>query len=111
MKDKIQDNFKIFNYIKTMDEKIISQFENYSKIYSSVIELFTNQEDIEGNVYDKVISIITDATFNIYQDSENFLYNDEKENRIKKITMKNLVHLKNQIHIKNQKEDNENDIA
>ena len=110
MKNKIQDNFKIFNYIKSMDEKTISQFENYSKIYSSVIELNTNQEDLDGNIYEKIIGIITDATFNILQDSQNFLYYDDKENKNKKITMKQLIRLKNQIHIKNQKEDKDDDL-
>ena len=37
---KLEDNFKILNYIKSMNEKIISKFENYSKIYSSIIEKY-----------------------------------------------------------------------
>ncbi len=63
----LKDNFKIFEYIKGLDkdEKTIQQFENYSKIYSSIFELVSN-EDISENVYDKVVTIITDATFNIY---------------------------------------------
>ena len=104
----IADNFKIFNYIKTLDEKTISQFENYSKIYSSVIELDTN-DDFSDNVYDKVVNIITDATFNILQDTENFLYYNEKESKNENVTMEELIHIKNQIHIKNEKENNDDD--
>ena len=102
----LKDNFKIFEYIKGLDkdEKTIQQFENYSKIYSSIFELVSN-EDISENVYDKVVTIITDATFNIYLDSENFIYENEKnviDEEIKPLTMEKLIHIKNQIHIKNE---------
>ena len=111
---KLKDNFKILNYIKSMKDKTISKFENYSKIYSSVIDL-ENNSDISENVYDKVIKRIQDATFNILQDTENFLYKykDKKgENRCKTITMEQLVHLKNKIQIKDEDEniiENEDD--
>jgi len=98
---KTEDNFKIFDIIKKFDEKTISQFENYSKIYSSIIELDTN-DDFSDNVYYKVVNIITDATFNILQDTENFLYYNEKEEKHDKITMEELIHIKNQIHIRNE---------
>ena len=102
----LKDNFKIFEYIKTLndDEKTINQFENFSKIYSSIDELDSN-EDLSDNIYDKVITIIKDATFNISQDSEKFMYENEKnvkDEEIKPLTMEKLIHIKNQIHIKNE---------
>jgi len=101
-------NFKIFEYIKQLSNIEISQFENYSKIYSSIIELDSN-EDFEDNIFDKVNNIIKDATFNILQDEENFLYYNDKEKKNENITMEELIHLKNQIHIKNV-ENNEDNI-
>ncbi len=96
MKD-MKDNDKIFTYIKSMnDNNIISQFEDYSKIYLSVIELDRN-DDISENVYGQINNIIKSATFTIFQDSEKFLYYDE-EKKYKKITMEELIHLKNKIY-------------
>ena len=103
----LKDNNEIFKYIQSMHEETIDQFENYSNIYSSIIELDINDEDTE-NIYDQVYEIIQDASFNIYQDSEELLYYG-KEN---KITMKELINLKNKIYIKNddEKEDIEDEI-
>ena len=83
----LKDNFKIFQYIKTLneDEKTIKQFKNYSKVYSSIDELDSN-EDLSENVYDKVITIITDSTFNILQDSENFCMKMKKKSMMKKLS-------------------------
>ena len=64
MKDNIKYNFKIFNYIKTADEKIICQFENYSKAFSLVIKLDTN-EDLNHNVYDIFIIYKSQKAFYI----------------------------------------------
>jgi hypothetical protein len=84
---EIKNNFKIFEYIKKMNEEEISQFENYSKIYSSVIELEldSNVEEERGdtplesdNVYDRVVNIMKKSTFIILQDTENFSYHDIK---------------------------------
>ena len=112
---KCKDNFEILTYIKSMSEKTISQFENYSKIYLSVIEL-NRKEDTSENVYDQVNIIIHDATFNILQDTEEFLYLDYDENEkkeiYKNITMEELIHLKNKIQLKNENynnKDNEED--
>ena len=85
---KIEDNFKIFIYIKNMNENQISKFENYSKIYSSLIELDTLYDETE-NLYDEVKDIIKDKTFNIYQDEDDF-------------NLEDLIHLKNKINIKNE---------
>lgn len=79
MKD-LKDNFKIFEYIKKLSDKEILQFDNYSRIYSSIKELDSN-DDFEENVFDKVNNIIKDATFNILQDEENFLYYNEKKKK------------------------------
>ena len=106
---KIKDNFKIFEYIKSMNIEIISDFVNYSKIYSSIIELDTNK-DFSDNLYDQVNKIIKDASFNIFQDKENFLYYNDEEKKSEEITMEELIHLKNQIYIKNVKESSEDNI-
>ena len=36
---KLSDNFKIFNFIKSLNEEQIMRFINYSKIYKSIIKL------------------------------------------------------------------------
>ena len=102
---ELKNNFAIFQYIKNMDEEEISQFVNYSKIFSSVIELDTN-DDFSDNVYDRVVNIITKATFIISQDTENFMYHDKEksEDNDPKKDMENLVNIKNQIHIKKEKD-------
>ena len=87
MKD-LKDNFKIFEYIQGMNEKKITQFENYSRIYPSIIELDRN-DDISENLYEQVNNYIKDATFNISQDTEDF-------------NLEELIHLKNKIHLQNE---------
>lgn len=68
----LKGNFEIFEYIKRkLHNKEISQFENYSKIYPSNIELDSNK-NFEDNVFDRVNNIIKDVTFNIFQDEEYF---------------------------------------
>ena len=85
---KEEDNFRIHTYIKNMKETDISKFENYSRIYSSIIELDIFYDDSE-NLYDEVKDRIKDKTFNIYQDENDF-------------NLEDLIHLKNKIHIKNE---------
>ena len=64
---EIQDNFKILAYIKSLNDKAISQFKNYSKIYMSIIELYINYNE-SNNIFEKIIDIIKDdLTINIYQ--------------------------------------------
>ena len=41
---KLEDNFRIFEYIKSMKKEEISDFENYSKIYPSIIQLDSNDD-------------------------------------------------------------------
>ena len=104
---KLQDNNKIFQYIQTMNEKTIKQFENYSRVYQSVIELDNNDEDSD-NLYEQVYDIINDASFNILQDSETFLHrkqDDKGNSKYEQIKLEDLIHLKNRIHIKNEKEE------
>ena len=98
---KTEGNQGKFEYITTLETEI-EQFENYSKVYPSIIELYTD-DDISDNVYDKVVNIITEASFNIEQDKEKFLYFDKTKNKYCETSMVELIHLKNQIHIKNDK--------
>ena len=95
-----KSDLEIFNYITQLNDETIAKFENYSKVYSSIIELDTD-DDISDNIYDKVFNIFKEAYFNIEQDSENFLYKNDETNDFKSIDMKELVLLKNQIYIKN----------
>ena len=88
-----------------MNQKTISKFENYSKIYASDIELDRN-DDISENIYEKVKNIIKEAMLNISQDNEDFLYYDKEKNKFEHITMEELIHLKNKIYIKNENEGN-----
>jgi hypothetical protein len=117
MKAKKKDS-EILEYIKTLETEAetdtgkgtdtISQFENYSKIYSSIIELDDTDDDISDNVYDRVVNIIRDATFNILQDTEILIYKNKnnEEVRMEEKIMEELIHIKNQIHIKNENENN-----
>jgi len=84
--EKLEDNFKILFYIQKMNENQISKFENYSRIYTLLIELNIIYDDLE-KLYDEVENIIKDKTFNIYQDKDDF-------------NLEYLIHLKNKILIK-----------
>ena len=93
---KLEDNFRIFDYIKSMDEDMISKFENYSRIFSSVIELDTFYDNSQ-NLFEEVHDKIKEETFNIFQDSDSF-------------DLKELIHLKNKIHIKKENENEKKEI-
>ena len=107
----IGDNFGILKYIQTnLDDDLIARFENFSQIYSSVIEL--NQDfDFSINLYNEIKEISTNANFIFSQDKETFFINDEKGNK-KGVTIDKLKSLKNKIYIKqkdtspNSKNDN-----
>jgi len=106
-----KDNFSIFrNIIKHLDDEEISQFVNYSKIFSSIIELDTN-DDFSDNVYDRVVNIMTKATIIISQDTETFNYHDKEKSEVNdpKKDMENLIKIKNQIHIKKEKKNKEDE--
>ena len=105
---KLNDNTEIFNYIKKNIKKDeISYFEKYSQIYQSIIELDRNEDNSE-NIYMHVIDIINEKlVLTILQDSENFLY--QSNQKLKNITLEELVHLKNKIHINNLKVNDVND--
>ena len=105
----LKDNFKVLEYIKKMSRETISLFENLSKIYLSIIQLEIN-DSLSDNIYEKVVNIITDAIFNILQDSENFKYYNDKESKYENITMKELFHINNHIHIKNEEKNIEDEI-
>jgi len=75
---QLKDNLKILNYIKIMKKDTVDRFENYSKIYWSVIDLERNK-DTPGNLFETVNNIIKDATIEISQDTEKFLIKDEEK--------------------------------
>jgi len=92
----LEDNFRIFDYIKSMDEDMISKFENYSRIYSSVIELDTFYDNSQ-NLFEEVHDKLKEETFHIFQDTDSF-------------NLKELIHLKNKIHIKRENENDKKEI-
>ena len=108
---KIKDNSKIFAYIKNMTQERIDNFETYSKIYNSILELDDSADILEDNVYAQVLKLIKDSTLSILQDTEIFLYYDDVKKKYigdveneDKINIDDLINLKNQIHIKNDEE-------
>ena len=104
---KIGNNFKIFDYIKARSDTVISQFENYSKIFLSVIELDRNN-DFSDKTYEKVYEKIKDELMiNILQDEEKILYYVKEKNKYEEIeSISELINLKNKIHLKNENEVN-----
>jgi len=58
-----------------MEENEISKFENFSRIYSSIIELDIFYDDSE-NLYDEVKDKIKDKNINIFQDEDDFNLED-----------------------------------
>ena len=108
---KIKDNSKLFAYIKIMTQERIDNFETYSKIYNSILELDDSADILEDNVYAQVLKLIKDSTLSILQDTEIFLYYDDVKKKYigdveneDKINIDDLINLKNQIHIKNDEE-------
>ena len=55
----LKDNFKVFEYIKRLDDITLSQFKNYSKIYSSIIELDNRDDDF---------TIISSYDYKVFED-------------------------------------------
>ena len=102
--NKMNDNFKIFSYIKkNLDKTAIEQFENYSKKYTIIIELDRFYDSSEDFYIDVKNIIEKEFTINIDQDSQTFLYTNEKNER-KNISMKELILLKNKLHNINENE-------
>jgi len=105
---------KIFNYIKTSigeNKNVISQFENYSKIYNSIIEL-DRYYDSSDNFYEQINNIIKDElSLPISLDSDEKKYSYVDKDSRKEIKLEELIYLKNKIHLKNEnKEKKNNDI-
>ena len=98
----MNDDSKIFAYIKGLKEEEIYIFEKYSKNYSSIIELDRN-DDSSLNLYNQVNEIVKDSTFIFKQDNEELSYGKEQ----KQTNVEELIYLKNKIHIKPPKETNE----
>ena len=101
---KMNDNFKIFSYIKhNLDKNAIEQFVSYSKNYETIIEL-DRYYDSSENFYKDVNDIIKENfTINISQDSQSFFYTNEK-GESKDILMEDLIKLKNKLHNINENE-------
>ena len=109
----MKDNFERFDYIKNKynKTKIISQFDNYSKIFSLIIDL-DRYYDKSENIYNQVEDIIKIClSLNIKPDKEDFTYIFRENNKdiIKFFTLEEMIHLKNKIFIKEiNQEPNEN---
>ena len=102
----MEDHFQILEYLKRMDEKSISQFQNYSKIFPLILELEINYDESE-NIYEKVNNIIKDEFLvNISDNKVNILY--YFKDNYKNITLDELLYLKNKTHINIENEKNNN---
>ena len=102
--NKMNDNFKIFTYIKkNLNKSVIEQFESYSKKFEIIIELDRFYDSSEDYYIDVKNIIDKEFIINIEQDSQNFLYTNEKDER-KEISMEDLIKLKNKLHNINEKE-------
>ena len=108
--NRMNDNFKIFFYIKNnLRDEEIEQFENYSKKFSIIIELDRFYDSSEDYYLDVKNIIGKEFTIKIDQDSQSFLYVNEK-NENKTISLRELIMLKNKLHNINEKEnENENE--
>jgi len=82
----MENNKKIFEYIKTLKTEQINAFESYSKVYSSIIDLDRN-ENSALNIFDQVNNIIKNAKFLFLKEKEVFSYGENN-----KINMNELVH-------------------
>ena len=101
-------NMERLNYIKSLKNKAIEQFENYSKIYLAIIEL-DRSDDFSDDVYDQVFSKIEeDLTLNILQDEENFMYFSKKDNKFQPLSMKDLIDIKKKIPNEKENETEKN---
>ena len=105
MKNK-KNNFERLDYVKSLTEKEIKNFENYSKIFNSVIEL-DRSDEFSDDVYEQVNSKIEqELILNILQDSEDFMYYSKSKGQYEKLTLKQLLDLKNKIPNENIKDTN-----
>ena len=92
----MRNSYELFEYIKSMKHETFYQFENYSKVYSSIIDLIRYNDEPE-NIYIKINNIIKDANFNILRDSENFCYTIVDSKKKENINLTELIELKNRI--------------
>ena len=93
---------QMLDHIKRLDDDDkINKFISYSKNYASIIELDRNEDNFSLNTFKDVDKIIKNAYFIFEEDSEDFYYKENGEN--KSISMKDLIHIKNQINIQPKK--------
>ena len=108
--NKMNDNFKIFSYIrKNLDKTAIEQFDTYSKKYSIIIELDRFYDSSEDYYLDVKNIIGKKFIIKIDQDSQSCLYTNEKD-KVEPISLKDLIILKNKLHnINDDEKENENE--
>ena len=95
-----KDGLEIIEYIKNLDEETINTIINYSKNYSSIIDLdITNEKDNFETLY----IIIENAKLNFQLYNEKCYY--KIDNREIQINLKELIDLKNKIFILPEKND------
>ena len=101
----IETNFDILKFIKKLEEKEISWFINYSKKYTSIIEL-DRYYDPSENIYEQVKQKIEkELTLTVSQDEEKFLYYSKELKNLKNLTYEELINIKNKIPPKNENSD------
>ena len=86
-----------------MKNEEIKQFENYSKKFSIIIELDRFYDSSEDYYLDVKNIIGKEFIIKIDQDSQSFLYVNEK-NEKKTISLRELIMLKNKLNNINEKE-------
>ena len=96
-----KNGLEIIEHINNLNEETINKIVNYSKNYSSIIDLdITNEIDIFKTMY----IIIENARLIFKLDNENFYYTID--NKIIQINLEELIDLKNKIFILPKKTDN-----
>ena len=97
----LKNNFEIYSYIKRLNQSEIEKIINYSHNFISIIDLDINY-DSSKNILKEINNIIKEELIiNIYQDSENIIYYCNNKDKIKNISMKELINIKNKIDLRN----------
>ena len=97
-----ENHQKRFDFIKEKfkgNKELLKSFENFSEIYSSVIELNRNFDDFSLNLYSEVEKIVKYMEI-IFSQTYEEINLKEKNEKIKIIN--DLLELKNKIHIKSK---------
>ena len=89
---KINDNFKIYEYIKKLNREEINRFINYSKNYLSIIEL-GNLLNLVDEILEQINNIIINSNIIFRSDDDTYSFSDKNF----KISIEELIKLKNKI--------------